>query len=161
MSVPVRVPVAVGVNVIAMMQFLPAETAPLVGQVVEGASAKSPLTLMLDTFSVTVCAFFRVTFFAALVVPTVWLANATFGGDSFTSVPKPTRMMLGLPASALTLSEPWLPPVAVGLNVTLIEQLAWAASTPEHVVVVLLKLPLVPIPDMFRGTLCRLNNMTL
>jgi hypothetical protein len=81
------------VNAIAIVQLLPAAKVPLAGQVVEGASAKSPLTLTLNMLSVCACPFFKVTFFVTLVVPTVWLANGTLAGDNLTNVPKPVRSM--------------------------------------------------------------------
>ena len=67
LKLPVRVPDAVGVNVILMLQFPPgASEAPHVL-----VAAKSPLATMLVIVSAALPVFDSVTVCAALVVPTV------------------------------------------------------------------------------------------
>jgi hypothetical protein len=69
--VPVRVPLAVGVNVMLMLQLPPAGSElPHVF-----ASAKSPVAAMLVIFSVAEPVLVSVTDWAALVVPTCWPEN--------------------------------------------------------------------------------------
>jgi hypothetical protein len=87
-----------------------------------------PVPLLL---SVTVC--------AALVVPTFWLANVRLVGARLAAgaVPLPLRLAVcGLPAaSSVTLSEPLRVPVAVGVKVTLMLQLALAANVVPQLLV--------------------------
>ena len=67
LTAPVRVPVAVGVNVTLMVQEAPAATElPQVS-----VSAKSPLAEMLVTLNVPLPVLLSVTDWAELVVPTI------------------------------------------------------------------------------------------
>ena len=77
----------------------------------------------------------RVTVFAALVVPVATVPKFNLVGDSFAVVPIPlSGTGCGLPlALSVTLSAALRVPVAVGLNVTLIVQLAAAARELPHV----------------------------
>ena len=75
-NVPVRVPVAVGEKVTLMVQLLP--TASLAGQ--SFVSAKSPVMVMLVTFSGVAPGLLTVTTCAALVVPTFRAAKVRLSG---------------------------------------------------------------------------------
>jgi hypothetical protein len=70
----------------------------------------------------------NVTVWAGLVVPTSWLANVRLAGDSAAAgeIPLPLRATVcGLPlASSVTDRVPLRVPVAVGVKLTLILQLA-------------------------------------
>lgn len=77
-----------------------------------------------------VATFVRIIAFAALVTPTVTLPKLRLVGESFAVVPIPLIVTFcGLPAAlSLTLKAAAWVPVAVGLNLILIVQLAPAAS---------------------------------
>ena len=81
----------------------------------------------------------NVRLWAALVVPTSWLANVRLAGDSPTAgaIPLPLRATVcGLPlALSVTDRVPVRVPVAVGLKFTLILQLAPAPKLPPQLVV--------------------------
>lgn len=66
---PVRVPSAVGVNVMEMVQ--PVSFGSVCGQLF--VCAKSPLTMMDEMLSGTACRFLRAMLWVALVVLTIWL----------------------------------------------------------------------------------------
>ena len=72
----------------------------------------------------------RVTVFAAVLTPTETDPKATARGESFAVVPTPLRITFcGLPAPlSVTLSDALRAPVAAGVKVTLIVQLAPAAN---------------------------------
>lgn len=127
-SVPLRVPEAVGVKVTLMVQWAPAAT----DDPQLFVCAKSPLAAMLVTLRVAPPVLESVTACAALVVPTVWLVNVRVEGETPATgtLPLPLRLTVcGLPgALSLTLSVPERIPAAVGVNVTLIEQLLPAAT---------------------------------
>jgi hypothetical protein len=80
--------------------------------------------------SVVVPTFVSVTVFAAVVVPTVTEPKLKLVGESFAVVPVPlSETVCGLPdALSVTLKAALRVPLAVGLKVTLIVQLALAAS---------------------------------
>jgi len=81
-SVPVRVPVAVGVNVTLTVQL--AGDGPSVPVQVPSVSAKSPVVPNeIDVDPVP--AFLTVTVLAALVVPTLCLANVSLVGVAVTT----------------------------------------------------------------------------
>jgi len=134
--VPVCVPVAVGAKVTLIEQFAPAASeAP---QVV--VSEYWALAMILEMVREAVPLFVRVMDCAALVEFTVWLANVRLVGDKLTpgeDVPVPVRFTVwGLPlALSVTVIVPVCVPVAVGVNLTLIEQFAPAASEAPQVVV--------------------------
>src|SRR5580700_2591133 len=75
-NVPARVPVAVGEKVTLMVQLLPSVS--LAGQSL--VSAKSPVTVMLVTFSGVAPGLLTVTTCAALVVPTFRAAKVRLSG---------------------------------------------------------------------------------
>ena len=81
----------------------------------------------------------NVTLWAALVVPTNWLANVRFAGDSpaAAAIPLPLRVTVwGLPlALSVTDRIPLRVPVAAGVKLTLILQLAPAAKLPPQLLV--------------------------
>ena len=81
-SVPVRVPVAVGVNVTLTVQL--AGDGPSVVVQVVALSAKSPLTAVVSEVG-PVPVFFIVTVLAGLVVPTVCLAKVSLVGVAVTT----------------------------------------------------------------------------
>ncbi len=94
---------------------------------------------MLLIVSVAVPLLVSVTPCAALVLPTCWLLKLRLVGERVTAgaIPVPLRLTLcGLPA-ALSVIEtvPVRVPVAVGVNVTLIVQLAAAATDAPQVFV--------------------------
>ena len=127
---------AVGVKVTLIEQFAPAASeAPHVV-----VSAYWALATILEMVSEAVPVFVSVMDCAALVVFTVWLANVRLVGDKLTpgeDVPVPVRFTVwGLPlALSVMVIVPVCVPVAVGVNLTLIEQFAPAASVAPQVVV--------------------------
>ena len=94
---------------------------------------------MLVRLSDAVPVFLSVTDFAALVVFTTWLPNARLVLDKLTTAaaPLPDRATVwGLPvASSVTVIVPGWLPVAVGVKVTLMEQLPPAATEAPQVLV--------------------------
>jgi hypothetical protein len=80
-SVPVRVPDAVGVKITLMTQLVPG--AMLAVQLL--VWAKSPLAAMLDKVSVPVPELVSMTVWPALGVPTVWLVKVRLEGASDTA----------------------------------------------------------------------------
>jgi hypothetical protein len=134
-TVPVRLPVAVGLKVTLMVQLPPAATElPQLS-----VSAKSPLTAMLVMAKLMVPALVRVEDRAALVVPTVWLVKVREVGDTLAEfvTPVPDRAAVcGLPVPlSVTVTEAVRVPMAVGLNVALMVQLAPATRLEPQVVV--------------------------
>src|SRR5205807_9410601 len=117
-TAPVRMPVAVGVNVTLMVQLAPAATD--VPQVL--VCMKSPLATMLVTLSATFPVLFSVTDCATLVVfrfclPNVWLLGERLAPGA---APVPVRLTdCGLPAAlSVMVIAPVRVPVAVGVKVT-------------------------------------------
>jgi hypothetical protein len=76
---PVRAPLAVGVNVIWNVHGVPSTA--MLGHCGSVAPAKSPDVTILVNVTDTFPLFDTVTVCAALVVPTVWLANVSDGGE--------------------------------------------------------------------------------
>ena len=90
-SVPVRLPTTVGVNVTLIVHL--AFPATVVPQVM--VWAKSPLTATLVIVSVVGRLLVRVTEIGLLVLPTVWLVNVIAPGDKVTSVmPDPVVLIV-------------------------------------------------------------------
>ena len=81
----------------------------------------------------------RVTLCAALVVPTFWLVNVKVVAErlAVAAVPVPVRLAVcGLPAAlSEMLTDAVRVPATVGVNVTLIMQLPFAATELPHVLV--------------------------
>lgn len=76
---PVRVPAAVGLNVIWKAQGVPSTA--MLGHCAVVAPAKSPVVAMLLNVTLTPPVLDTVTVCAALVVPTVWLAKVSDVGE--------------------------------------------------------------------------------
>lgn len=132
LSVPVRLPGAVGVKVTEIAQLAPAPR--VLGDTGQfEVCPKLPEAEILEIVSGTVWLFFRVTLFAVLVVFITWLAKARLAGDKLTAtVPVPLNCAVCgvFGALSLTVSVPVRVPSAVGVNLTEIAQLAPAASIP-------------------------------
>src|SRR3989454_3839805 len=141
-TVAARAPGAAGVNVNVKVQLADAATDPPAsgqGVVPEPATAKSPglapARVMLVRLSVAVPPLVRVTVWARpLVVPTRWLPKATLFADNVTAgaMPVPVRVIVcGLPGASSTMFSMALRiPVASGVKLTLIVQLAPGATEP-------------------------------
>lgn len=99
-----------------------------------------------------------------LVVPITWLLNVRLAGesDAMGAVPVPVRNRpCGLPdALSATVTEPERVPTAVGVKVTLIEQLAPAASVVPHVFV-WPKSPVMVIPEIVSGAVPVFESVAL
>lgn len=146
-SVPVRVPAALGVNVTETLQLAPAPSE--LPQVVDDG-AKSPLAVILEIKTSELPLLAKVTFLAAPVEPTVRLPNDRPVGDTVTHVPVPLRLAVWglLSALLLTVSVPASVPVVVGLKVTEIVQLARGPRELPQVVEETAKSPLAAILEM-------------
>ena len=94
-----------------------------------------PLIAIAVIVSEVVARFVSVTVFAALITPMATVPKLKLVGESFAVVPMPlSGTCCGLPAAlSVTLRAALRVPFAVGLNVTLIVQLAPAASEPPQV----------------------------
>jgi hypothetical protein len=162
LRVPVRVPEAVGLKVTLMLQLAPAATElPQLS-----VSAKSPLAEILVIVKLTVPVLVSVTVCAALVVPTVWLANVNEEAERLTvvvgAVPVPVRLTVcGLPeALSVMLKVPVRVPEAVGVKVMLMVQLAPAATELPQLSVSA-KSPLGEILVIVRAALPVLDSITV
>lgn len=145
MSVPVRVPVAVGVNVTITVQLAGEGPNELVQ--VPRVSAKSPV--VPNEIGVgPVPVFFIVTVLDALVVPTACLANVSLVGVAVTTTvrafPVPLRLTICGEVDPLSVTEidPARVPVACGINVTEIVQVAGEGPSVVPHVFVCAKSPL-------------------
>jgi hypothetical protein len=134
---PLRAPVAVGVNVTAMLHVSPAGSVEAHVLV----SAKSPEAAMLEIAKAAVPEFFRVIDCAALATPSAWLPNSSCAGVTdmpgagITPVPV-SATACGLPlALSLIVSVPVREPAAVGVKMTEILQLDPAAALVPQVFV--------------------------
>lgn len=134
-TVPARVPTAVGVNFTLIWQLDPAASDDL--QVV--VREKLALATMLAILSAPVPVLVTVTVCAVLVVPTVCAANVKLVVDRLTTgiVPVPERAMACglLLALSVMVVAPVRGPVVVGVKVTLIVQLPAAATDAPQVLV--------------------------
>ena len=133
-SLPVRVPVIVGVKVTLMVQLAPAESVP--GQAF--VWAKSPVTEMPEMVTAELRLLVKVKAIPKLVVPTIRLGNVAELGDRATGrTPVPLRLIVCglLLALSLIVTEPVAVPVVEGLNVMLIVQLAPASTDVPQVLV--------------------------
>ncbi len=132
-KLPVRVPVAVGLKATEIPQLAPA--ASVDPQPFEIVKSPEAVTEVIDTADAVLL--LRVTFCAALVVPTVWLAKVRLEGESVTEPPVvlppvPVRVATSLPADVAMVRVPLNVPVDVGLKTTLVVQLAPAGSVVPH-----------------------------
>src|SRR3989441_1955309 len=144
-TVAARAPGAAGVNVNVRVQLADAATCPPAsgqGVVPEPATARSPglapAGVRLVGLVVAVPPLVGVTFWARLlVVPTRWLPKATVFADNVTAgaMPVPVRVIVcGLPEASSTMFSVALRiPVASGVKLTLIVQLAPGATEPAPV----------------------------
>jgi len=116
---PIRVPVAVGLNVIENTHG--GFSSPMLGHCASVAPAKSPLVTILLKISGKLPLFDTVTACAALVVPTAWLPNVNAVGaiPIATATPVPVSVTVcGLPvALSVNVIVPVRAPAAVGVNV--------------------------------------------
>ncbi len=133
-----------------MLQLAPAATElPQVS-----VSAKSPLAEILVIVKVAEPVLVSVTVCAALVVPTVWLAKASEVAERLAvvagAVPVPVRVTdCGLSeALSVMLRVPVRVPEAVGVKVTLMLQLAPAATELPQVLVCVKSPLFVPVTAM-------------
>jgi hypothetical protein len=164
-SVPLREPAVVGVKVTWIGQFAPPAT--LAPQVF--VSAKSPLAATLVIVSAAVPELVRVIVCAALGVLSTCAANVRLAGERVAPGPAPVPVsatVCGLPAAlSVMVSVPLRTPGAVGVNVTLIVQLAVGAtevpqllvspkSPPFTPLIAILETWSVPLPVFVRVTLC-------
>ena len=154
--VPTLVPKAVGVNVMEIVQLAPAANVPGDNGQLE-VCAKSPEAEIPKIVSGTVWVFCRVMLLPALVVVITWLAKVRLTGDRLTgTVPVPIKLAVcgEFGALSLTVSVPVRVPRAVGVKVTEIAQLSFAASVfgDNGQFDVWAKSPEVAIPAMARGT---------
>lgn len=151
----VRVELARGVNVTLMVQLPPAETV-LPQVVVSAKSAESvPVMAMLTPVKFVVPVLVKVMTCAGLVVPWFWLPKVRLVGERLTPGPLPVPVRLTvcvLPVTLLVLSvmvnDAVRVPGSVGVNVTLIGQLLFAASELPHVVVSAKSPDSVPVTAM-------------
>ena len=111
-----------------------------------------PVTAILVILSAALPVLESVIVWAALVVPTFWLANVNEAGERLAAAvdaatPEPVRLTVwGLPvALSVTVTAAVLVPDAVGLNVTLIVQVAPAATEAPHVLLWAKSPLLVPV----------------
>src|SRR5205823_4235683 len=162
-SVPVRAPEAVGVKVTLMEQLAPAaKVAGLVGQAFAPVlvAAKSPEAAKELIVKAAVPVLVNVTVIGALVVASSWLPKSRLVGANPTAgaVPFPlSGTVCGLPpALSATDSVPVRALEAVGVKVTLIEQLAPAAKVAGLVGQALAPvLILVPYTTLFRSLIVK------
>ena len=155
-KVPVREPSTVGVKVTETVQLAPAPNVLGDNGQVE-VCAKSPEVKMPEIVSGTAWLFFTVKLFAALVVPNTWLPKERLAADRVTEpVPVPLNCAVCgvLGALSLTVSFPVRAPSAVGVKVTEIVQLDFAANVfgDNGQFEVWAKSPEVEIPAIVRGT---------
>ena len=132
---PPRDQTAVGLNVTLIVQDDPAATVVVQLLVCE----KSPVAIMLLTVKLAVPVLVSVTGAAALVIPTNTPVKLRLPGDSVTAGATPVPLigtLCGLPAAlSVILTVDDRLPVLVGLKVTLIVQLAFAARDEGEVLV--------------------------
>ena len=132
---PVRTPLAVGVNVTAMVQLPETATGDVAEQLVLGSSAKSPEAIRELMVRVLLPVLIKVTDCAVAVVPTTVLPKIRLEGISDTpgAVPLPVRVMVCVPplASSLMVTTPVRVPLAVGVNVTAMVHVLATATGDE------------------------------
>jgi hypothetical protein len=135
-TAPVREPAAVGVNVTLIAQLLPLAT--LLPQLF--VSPKSPLAVIPVIDSGALPVLLKTTLWGALVVLTIWVVKVKLAGASATTgigTPLPANGIVSGESDALSviITEPYLFPAAVGVNVTLITQLKPAPRLAGQVLV--------------------------
>ena len=146
----VRLPLAEGLNVTLIVQLALAATELPHVLVWTKSLALVPVSARLVMLKAALPVLLRVRVWAALVVPTDWLAKVRLVGERLATpavpAPVPERLTVcGLPlALSVMLTEAVRLPLAEGLNVTLIVQLALAATELPQVLVWAKSLALVP-----------------
>jgi hypothetical protein len=134
----VKLPVAVGLKVTEILQLAPASSVVPQPLVSANALAPAPVIETAMLVSVAVPGFESSTTWTALVVPLVWLPKDNELGASTAcgepDAPVPLRLTVcGLLESlSVRVSVPVIAPVAVGVKVTSIVQLEFAASDGEQ-----------------------------
>lgn len=148
----VRLPVALGAKVILNVQVAPAST--LVPQLLvwEKSPALAPVIAMLEIVSVPVPPLDKLSAWAELLVPTAWLVKLTVVPEKVTAGATPVPVsatVCGLSAAlSVMVTLAARVPVAVGPKITLIVQLAPAATELPHVLLWLKSPLLVPVTAM-------------
>src|SRR5690348_2228845 len=139
-SVPVRGPAMVGLNVTVTVQLPPTATDP--PQVLPAVKSLESGTFIAATEKGWVPVFVSVSDCGADAIPRTWFPNESDCGDGVTggpgaAVPVPdSATVCGVPdASSVIVSDAARAPVAVGLKVTVAVQLAPAARLPGQVFV--------------------------
>jgi len=162
--VPAIAPEIVGMNLTVIVHCAPALR--VLPQLF--VSLKSPPGTMLVMLKAADPVLVSFTVFDELVVFTCWALKVRLVGDRVTVVPPavvplPVRLITcGLPAAlSLTLIVPGWLPVAVGVKVTLMEQLAPAATEAPQVLVwaycalaTMLVMVRAAVPPLVRVTVC-------
>ena len=135
-TAPLRVPVAVGVNVIVIVQ-LPVLAARGLRAVQLSDSAKSPLAARLVIVRRLVPVLVSVTDCEVLVVLTTWLPKFKLEELRLTpgAVPVPLKLITCVPTPSRMVMAPVRPAAAVGVKVTVIVQVPLCAIEPLQVVV--------------------------
>jgi hypothetical protein len=136
---PVCAPVAVGLNVTPTVHD--AAPANELAQVLLASLNSALLLVTLSPEIAVVPAFFTVKVVAALVVPTATEPNPCVAGVRVIgAVPVPVKLAVCVPALSITVRVPVRAPVALGVKLTVMVQVAAAAT--EVQVPVALKSPL-------------------
>jgi hypothetical protein len=146
----------VGVNVTEIEQLAPAPNVLGDNGHVE-VCAKSPDVTTPPIVSGVVWLFFKVTVFPVLVELITWLAKVRLAGDRLTgAVPAPVNCVIcgEFGVLSLTVTVPARAPIAMGVKVTEMVQLAFPASAlgDSGQFDVWAKSPEVDIPAMVIGT---------
>jgi len=145
----VRVPLAVGVKVTLIVHVFPAATELPQVLIWAKSPALVPVIVILVMLKGALPVLPRLTVWAALVVPTAWLAKVRMADDkpAAGAVPVPDRATVwGLPlALSLMLSEAVRLPLAVGVKVTLIVHEASTVTEMLQVLVSAKSPALVPV----------------
>src|ERR1700694_2725179 len=131
--VAVREPEADGLNVTLIVQLTPAaRLAPHVPPAVPEGRANSVVEKAKLIGCDVVPVLFTVTTFEADVVPTFWETKVNAAGDTFIDGTAPVPFSVKLP-TPVAVKVAVRAPAAAGVNVTLIVQLAPAATLPPQV----------------------------
>src|SRR3984885_4009798 len=158
-SVPVRVPDAVGLNVTFTVQELPVAT---LEQLL--VWLKSPVTETPETLAALVPELVTVTAWAAELEPTSVPAKDRLAGAAFSTgpgaVPVPVRLTVLVTPPALTVRVPVRAPVAVGANFTLTVHEPFAAID-EPQVLVWLKSPVAAMDETAAAEPVGLETVTV
>jgi hypothetical protein len=129
-SLPVRFPICVGSKVTLTVQLAPAASELPQVWVCAKSPALVPVIAMAVIVNVVVPTLVSVTVFAGLAVSMATVPKLKVVGESFAVVPIPlSGTCCGLPAAlSVTVRAAMRVPLAVGLNVTLMPQLAPGAN---------------------------------